>query len=132
MAELWQMTEKRDKWARADTGDKCEKDDKYDRYDVCDKQVGKWAAWALRPSTFPSLARLANPHPIASHDEELVQVRRVVGEHVLQPRNLGGQLSVRTEAKENHAGVSVMLSNDEFAKVAIIGEQNSVLVTNKR
>lgn len=51
-----------------------------------------------------------------------------MGEHLAQPLN-SGEEDGGTQAEEDDAGVPLPLAKDEFAEIAIIGDQDAALGT---
>jgi hypothetical protein len=66
-------------------------------------------------------------HPVERHDEKLVKPVCVVGQHVIKPRALGGQIGLLAEAQEDDASVGLLTPKDELAKVAVVSDEGTLL-----
>jgi hypothetical protein len=50
-----------------------------------------------------------------------------VGQHVVKPLNLGGQIRILAQTQEDEAGVGLPQPKHELAEVAIVRDENTLL-----
>ena len=70
--------------------------------------------------------RPANLNKVAGHDDELIQLVCVAGEHVVQSSDDDLQRGKRTEAQQDHTGMRLTLYEDEVTKVSIVGDKRAL------
>ena len=75
---------------------------------------------------------LADSHAIVRDDQELVKVRAEAGQNVIQPRDFCGQLDVLAKTEVDHTSMWLPTDEDEFAEVAVIGNENTALSVGNR
>jgi hypothetical protein len=61
------------------------------------------------------------------HNEKLVKPVGVVGQHVVKPADLGGQICFLAQAQEEDASVGLLEPKHELAKVAIVRDEDTLL-----
>jgi hypothetical protein len=64
---------------------------------------------------------------VGRHDEKVVKPVCVVGQHVVKPLKLGGQIRILAQTQEDEAGVGLPQPKHELAEVAIVRDENTLL-----
>lgn len=82
------------------------------------------------PALFDGIG--AYPDAVFRHDDELVELKRVVAQDFLQPRNHRVNRRRRAETKQNHAGMRPMLEKNQRPEVPVVRDENPALEVRDR
>jgi hypothetical protein len=70
----------------------------------------------------------ADPYLLVRDDDETIELLRVLGKEIVQPFNDRGERGRRAKSEKNHTSVRLMLHEDQFAKIAVVRDENPLLL----